>query len=79
MYRSRFYLLLCLAFFPFNSLSADIVRYPAIEDPADKRSNYPIALVELALKKLVALLLCKAPLRGCPKAGLCIYWKPALK
>ncbi len=51
MYRSRFYLLLCLAFFPFNSLSADIVRYPAIEDPADKRSNYPIALVELALKK----------------------------
>jgi hypothetical protein len=51
MYRSRFYLLLCLAFLPFNSLSADIVRYPAIEDPADKRSNYPIALVELALKK----------------------------
>ncbi len=51
MYRLRFYLLLCLTFFPFNSLSAEIVRYPAIEDPADKRSNYPIALVELALKK----------------------------
>ncbi|KOO57922.1 hypothetical protein WH43_12595 [Rheinheimera sp. KL1] len=51
MYRSRFYLLLCLAFFPLNSLSADIVRYPAIEDSADKRSNYPIALLELALKK----------------------------
>ena len=51
MYRSRFYLLLCLTFFPLSSLSAEIVRYPAIEDSGDKRSNYPIALLELALKK----------------------------
>lgn len=51
MYRSRFYLLFCLAFFPLCSLSADLVRYPAIEDSGDKRSNYPIALLELALKK----------------------------
>jgi hypothetical protein len=27
------------------------VHYPAIEDSGDKRSNYPIALLELALKK----------------------------
>lgn len=51
MYRSCFYLLLCLALFPLSALSAEIVRYPAIEDVADKRSNYPLALLELALKK----------------------------
>ena len=51
MYRSCFCLLLCLAFFPLSSLSADMVRYPAIEDSGDQRSNYPIALLELALKK----------------------------
>lgn len=50
MYRSCFYLLLCLIFFPLSCF-ADTVRYPAIEDSADKRSNYPIALLELALKK----------------------------
>lgn len=51
MYRSCFCLLLCLAFFPLSSLSADMVRYPAIEDSGDQRSDYPIALLELALKK----------------------------
>ncbi len=50
MYRSCFRLLLCLTFFPLSSF-ADTVRYPAIEDSGDKRSNYPIALLELALKK----------------------------
>jgi hypothetical protein len=50
MYRSCFYLLLCLTFFPLSSF-ADTVRYPAIEDSGDQRSNYPIALLELALKK----------------------------
>jgi len=50
MYRSCFYLLLCLMFFPLSSF-ADTVRYPAIEDSGDQRSNYPIALLELALKK----------------------------
>ena len=49
MYRSCFYLLLCLTFFPLSSF-ADTVRYPAIEDAGDQRSNYPIALLELALK-----------------------------
>jgi hypothetical protein len=42
--------LLCLTFLPLSSF-ADTVRYPAIEDSADQRSNYPIALLELALKK----------------------------
>lgn len=51
MYRSCFYLILCLLVLPFNSLSSEVVHYPAIEDSADKRSNYPIALLELALKK----------------------------
>ncbi len=50
MYRSCFRLLLCLTFFPLSSF-ADTVRYPAIEDSGDQRSNYPIALLELALKK----------------------------
>lgn len=50
MYRSCFYLLLYLIFFPLSSF-ADTVRYPAIEDSGDQRSNYPIALLELALKK----------------------------
>ena len=50
MYRSCFCLLLCLMFFPLSSF-ADTVRYPAIEDSGDQRSNYPIALLELALKK----------------------------
>lgn len=51
MYRSCFCLLLCLAFFPTSSLPAEVVRYPAIDDSGDQRSNYPIALLELALKK----------------------------
>lgn len=50
MYRSCFRLLLCLMFFPLSSF-ADTVRYPAIEDSGDQRSRYPIALLELALKK----------------------------
>lgn len=50
MYRSCFCLLLCLTFFPLSCI-ADTVRYPAIEDSGDQRSNYPIALLELALKK----------------------------
>lgn len=51
MYRSCFYLLLCLMVFSVQSWPAEVVRYPAIEDSADKRSDYPIALLELALKK----------------------------
>lgn len=51
MYRSCFCLLLCLMVFSVQSWPAEVVRYPAIEDSADKRSDYPIALLELALKK----------------------------
>lgn len=51
MYRSCFYLILCLLLLPFSSWPAEVVRYPAIEDPTDKRSEYPIALLKLALKK----------------------------
>jgi hypothetical protein len=51
MLKSCVYLLLCLTLFLVPALSADTVRYPAIEDSGDQRSTYPIALLELALKK----------------------------
>ncbi|MDR7119614.1 transporter substrate-binding domain-containing protein [Rheinheimera soli] len=47
MLRVTLGLLLCLSF----PLTADTVRYPAVEDSGDQRSEYPIALLEMALKK----------------------------
>lgn len=47
MLRFALGLLLCLSF----PLTADTVRYPAVEDSGDQRSEYPIALLEMALKK----------------------------
>lgn len=45
------FLLLYLMCLPLSALCSGIVRYPAIEDSGDQRSNYPIALLELGLKK----------------------------
>ena len=51
MSNSWFCLLLCLMFCLMPAATAETVRYPAIEDSGDHRSDYAIALLELALKK----------------------------